>query len=141
MRHCELTSEPIDATAVLGAVAAPGAGGQVLFVGTVRDHDTQAGGKRVIALEYEAHPAAKAALWEVGAKIAARHPAVVGVAIEHRVGRLAVGDTAVAVAASAAHRAEAFAACEALIDIIKADAPIWKRQVYADGTSDWVNCA
>jgi molybdopterin synthase catalytic subunit len=103
----------------------------------VRDHDH---GRTVTLLEYEAHPNAEDVLREVAAEIAA-DPAVYAVAVSHRVGPLAVGDVALAAAVATAHRAEAFAACARLIDEVKSRIPVWKRQVFSDGTDEWVNCA
>jgi molybdopterin synthase catalytic subunit len=119
---------------VLAAVADPVAGGTVVFVGTVRDED---GGRTVETLGYSAHPTVDVALREVAERVAATHP-VTALAAVHRVGDLAVGDLAVVVAASCPHRAEAFTACQALIDELKATAPIWKNQVFADGSQEWV---
>jgi molybdopterin synthase catalytic subunit len=119
---------------VLAAVADPVAGGTVVFVGTVRDEDS---GKAVEALGYSAHPSVDVALREVAEHVAATHP-VTALAAVHRVGDLAVGDLAVVVAASCPHRAEAFTACQALIDELKAIVPIWKNQVFADGSQEWV---
>jgi molybdopterin synthase catalytic subunit len=119
---------------VLAAVADPVAGGTVVFVGTVRDEDS---GKTVETLGYSAHPTVDVALREVAEHVAATHP-VTALAAVHRVGDLAVGDLAVVVAASCPHRAEAFTACQALIDELKATVPIWKNQVFADGSQEWV---
>ena len=119
---------------VLAAVADPVAGGTVVFVGTVRDED---GGKTVETLGYSAHPTVDVALREVAEHVAATHP-VTALAAVHRVGDLAVGDLAVVVAASCPHRAEAFTACQALIDELKATVPIWKNQMFADGSQEWV---
>ena len=119
---------------VLAAVSDPVAGGTVVFVGTVRDED---GGRTVETLGYSAHPTVDVALREVAERVAATHP-VTALAAVHRVGDLAVGDLAVVVAASCPHRAEAFTACQALIDELKATAPIWKNQVFADGSQEWV---
>ncbi|MEU0689450.1 molybdenum cofactor biosynthesis protein MoaE [Streptomyces uncialis] len=119
---------------VFRAVGDPAAGGTALFVGTVRDHDNGAG---VTALGYTAHPTAEAELRRVADKIVANHP-VRALAAVHRVGDLRVGDIAVIVAVSCPHRAEAFAACRALIDDLKREVPIWKRQTFTDGTEEWV---
>jgi molybdopterin synthase catalytic subunit len=108
----------------------------VSFAGVVRDHD---GGRSVVELEYEAHPSAADVLAQVAAEIAA-DPAVYGVAVSHRVGRLEIGEVALAAAVSTAHRATAFALCGRLVDEVKARLPVWKRQVFADGTDEWVNC-
>lgn len=119
---------------VRAAVSDPAAGGVVVFVGTVRTHDS---GKEVVRLGYTAHPAAVGVLRQVAEKVAADLP-VGALAAEHRVGELEIGDVAVVVAASATHRGEAFAAAQRLIDDLKASVPIWKRQDFADGTSEWV---
>ncbi len=118
----------------LNAVRGPGVGGVAVFIGTVRDHD---GGHGVAELEYTAHPRAGAELERVAAAVAAAH-AVEAVAVTHRIGLLGIGDIAVVVAVGAPHRAEAFAACRQLIDDVKAQVPIWKRQVFLDGSSEWV---
>jgi molybdopterin synthase catalytic subunit len=119
---------------VRGAVADPAAGGIALFAGAVRDSDHERG---VSALSYSAHPSAEAELRRVAEAIAGKFP-VIGVAAVHRVGDLAVGDLAVVVAVAGPHRAEAFDACRALIDELKASVPIWKHQRFADGTAEWV---
>lgn len=125
---------PLSLDEVHAAVQDPAAGGTALFVGTVRNHD---GGADVARLAYSAHPTAEAALRKVAARVAADFP-VRALAAVHRVGELAVGDTAVIVAVSCAHRAEAFAACRRLIDDLKGKVPIWKQQSFADGTEEWV---
>lgn len=117
-------------------VAHPGAGAVVSFGGVVRDHD---GGRGVEALEYVGHPSAEQIIAEVAADIAGSDE-VYAVAVSHRVGKLAVGDVALACAVSAAHRHEAFAACARLVDEVKHRLPIWKRQVFSDGTDEWVDC-
>lgn len=126
--------EPLDVAAVLGAVSDPAAGGVDLFVGAVRNHDE---GRDVSSLTYTAHPSAERRLREVCAAVAARHD-VVRVAAVHRVGALAIGDLAVVVATSAAHRADCFAATRDLIDTLKSEVPIWKEQVFDDGRVEWV---
>ena len=119
---------------VLAAVRDPAAGGTALFVGTVRDHDS---GKAVDLLAYSAHPSVDDALRSVAEKVAAEFP-VIALAAVHRVGDLQVGDDAVVVAVSCAHRGDAFAACRRLIDDLKREVPIWKHQVFGDGTQEWV---
>jgi molybdopterin synthase catalytic subunit len=131
-----VTTTELDLAAHERAVAHPGAGAVVSFAGVVRDHDH---GRDVTELEYEGHPSAADVLAEVAAEIAAL-PEVYAVAVSHRVGKLAIGDIALAAAVSTAHRAAAFAACQRLVDEAKARLPIWKRQVFADGTDEWVNC-
>jgi molybdopterin synthase catalytic subunit len=129
-----LRSHPLSVDECLAAVSGPGVGGTTFFVGTVRDSD---GGRGVVELEYSAHPSAAAELERVAARVAAE-TGVLAVAAVHRVGLLRVGDAAVVVAAGAAHRAAAFAACRRLIDDLKAEVPIWKRQVFLDGPAEWV---
>jgi molybdopterin synthase catalytic subunit len=130
-----LTTETLDVSEHEAAVAHPAAGAVVSFAGVVRDHD---GGRAVTRLNYEAHPSAEAVLAEVAAEIG-KEPAVRAVAVSHRVGELAIGDVALAAAVSTAHRAEAFALCARLVDEVKARLPVWKHQIFADGTDEWVN--
>ena len=134
IRLLAVRDAPLSVDEVLAAVSDPGAGGVVVFVGTVRDSDD---GKPVDALAYSAHPTVDATLREVAGRIAATHP-VIALAAVHRVGDLAVGDIAVVVAVSCPHRGEAFAACRALIDDLKAQVPIWKNQQFSDGSHAWV---
>ena len=133
----QVTHDPIDPAAVQRAVDRPEAGAVVCFVGAVRDHDH---GRAVTHLEYEAHPDAQDVLRAVADEIAATHP-VHALAVVHRVGALRVGDAALVAAASASHRAEAFAAAQALVDSVKDRIPVWKHQYFADGSDEWVNCA
>jgi molybdopterin synthase catalytic subunit len=130
-----LTESPLDVGAHEAAVAHPAAGAVVSFAGVVRDHDD---GRGVTRLVYEAHPSAADVLAEVAAEIA-KDPAVRGLAVSHRVGELAIGDVALAAAVSTAHRAEAFALCARLVDEVKARLPVWKHQIFTDGTDEWVN--
>ena len=136
MIRTDVTMEPLDVRAHEDFVAHRAAGAVVSFAGVVRDHD---GGRGVVELEYEGHPSAADVLAEVAAEIAA-DPAVRGLAVSHRVGRLEIGDVALAAAVSTAHRAEAFALCARLVDEVKARLPVWKRQVFTDGEEEWVNC-
>jgi molybdopterin synthase catalytic subunit len=129
VRETELSVDEVRA-----AVADPAAGGIALFAGAVRDHDHDQG---VAGLSYSAHPSAEAELRRVAGVITEKFP-VAGIAAVHRVGDLAVGDLAVVVAVSCAHRGDAFDACRALIDELKASVPIWKHQRFDDGTSEWV---
>src|SRR5262245_65498494 len=131
-----LTESPLDVSAHEAAVAHPAAGAVVSFAGVVRDHD---GGREVTRLEYEAHPSAADVLAEVAAEIA-KEPEVYAVAVSHRVGPLEIGDVALAAAVSTAHRADAFAACARLVDEVKSRLPVWKHQLFTDGTEEWVNC-
>ena len=130
----DLRTEPLSVEEALAAVADPAAGGVVSFTGLVRASD---GGRPVTGLGYTAHPAALQAMQRVAAAVEADLD-VVRVAMLHRVGELAVGEVAVVVAASAAHRDMAFVAARRLIDDLKATVPIWKDQRFSDGTRVWV---
>ena len=134
LRLLAIRDSTISVQEVLAAVEDAQAGGVVSFTGLVRQVD---GGREVTALEYSAHPDALAALTAVAQAVAVDLP-VVALAAVHRTGLLAVGDVAVVVAASAAHRGEAFEAARRLIDDLKATVPIWKRQVFVDGADEWV---
>ncbi len=134
VRLLEITETPIEVAQVYDAVRTASAGGVAVFVGTVRDHD---GGKAVTALSYSAHPTAAEQLGLVVDEVIAGHD-VVAVAAVHRTGDLAIGDVAVAVAVACSHRGDAFAACRELIDKLKHRVPIWKHQLFADGTDEWV---
>lgn len=128
-----LSEEPLDPARVLAAVARDGHGGTALFVGTTRDEE---GGRGIRELRYEAYE--ELALGEMRAiaeEATGAHGAVV--AVVHRVGAVPVGEPSVAVAASAPHRAAAFAACRLVIDALKERAPIWKQSVAEDGAAAW----
>lgn len=131
-----LSAAPLDVAAHLDAVVSPHAGAVATFVGTVRDHDPEATGE-VVTLEYSAHPDAGAVLRRLAEELAA-HDGVLGLAVSHRVGSLRVGDVAIVAAVSTAHRALAFEVCRALVERVKAELPVWKKQVVADGTHTWV---
>lgn len=134
VRLTAVRDSPLSVDEVLAAVADDAAGGVVSFTGVVRSSD---GGREVTELEYSAHPGAEAALLAVAETVAADLP-VIALAAVHRTGLLAVGDVAVVVAASAAHRGQAFEAARRLIDDLKDQVPIWKRQLFADGDEEWV---
>lgn len=130
----ELTEGPISTDRVLAAVADPRAGAVVLFLGVVRDN---ARGRRVDHLVYEAYEAlARRELEKIAGTLTARWP-IARVAISHRTGRLAVGETSVAVAVAAPHRAEAFEAGRFAIDTLKQTVPIWKKEVWEGGAA-WI---
>jgi molybdopterin synthase catalytic subunit len=134
VRLVDIRDTPLDVAEVLASLADPAVGGIDVFVGTVRDHDRDHG---VTGLEYSAHPSALGRLLEVAEQVAKEYD-VLALAAVHRVGRLEVGDAAVVVATAAAHRGEAFEASRALIDELKATVPIWKHQMFADGSDEWV---
>jgi molybdopterin synthase catalytic subunit len=128
-----ITENDIDEAAIRHAVESPQSGAVVMFSGVVRNHD---GGRDVQSLEYQAHPDAERFLAECCASVAAETG--LSIAVAHRVGTLEIGDVALLAAVSAAHRREAFEACELLVERIKATVPIWKRQSLASGTTEWV---
>lgn len=131
----EIVDRPVSLDEVAARVAAPERGGITLFAGTVRGIT---GDVATDYLEYEAYPEmAEPALAQIGAEAQTRWPAIDGVSIVHRVGRLEVGEVAVAIAVAASHRRDTFDACHFVIDRIKEIAPIWKREVGSDGNT-WV---
>jgi molybdopterin synthase catalytic subunit len=134
VRLVDIRETPLEVDEVLDAVADASAGGVTLFVGNVRDHDEN---KSVTGLEYSAHPTALDRLRAVVERVAREYD-VLAVAAVHRTGTLAIGDAAVVVATAAAHRGEAFDASRALIDELKSTVPIWKHQLFVDGTDEWV---
>jgi molybdopterin synthase catalytic subunit len=134
-----ITNEQLDVASAIGDVAAPEHGGTAIFVGTVRESpsaDTESSAP-VISLEYDAHPRLASERLEQVAREAAEKWALGRVVAIHRVGTCEVGEPTVVVACGAPHRAEALEACRWIIDTIKDTVPIWKREVYADGSS-WV---
>ena len=134
MSHYAIIQEtPLDEAAIRRSVESDASGAVVLFAGIVRNHD---GGREVLSLDYSAHPDAQEVLASCCAEVAAETG--LAVAAAHRIGHLAIGDVALFAAVSAAHRAEAFEACAVLVERIKATVPIWKRQLRADGVSEWV---
>jgi molybdopterin synthase catalytic subunit len=134
LRLVDLRETPLDVDEVVAALDDEGSGGLTLFVGRVRDHDHGLG---VLGLEYSAHPSALDTLRQVCRDVAEQYD-VRAVAAVHRVGRLAIGDVAVIVATTSAHRGTSFDASRALIDSLKATVPIWKHQQFADGSDEWV---
>jgi len=130
----DVVTECIDTDAVIAAVADPGTGATVTFVGTTRDHNE---GRRVMRLEYEAYPAmALAEMRRIGDTIRARWP-VHRVAIVHRIGVVPLGEASVVIAVSAAHRHAAFDACHYAIDRLKEVVPIWKKEHF-EGGEVWI---
>jgi molybdopterin synthase catalytic subunit len=119
---------------VLDAVRHPRAGAIATFVGVVREQDHD---REVESLEYTAHPSAPQVLRGLAERLAGQGE-VIRVAAVHRVGHLEIGDAAVVVAVSAAHRGAAMDVCRELIDALKATVPIWKHQIFQDGTDEWV---
>jgi molybdopterin synthase catalytic subunit len=130
-----VTREPIDAAALLHGAVAPSDGAALLFLGVVRDEQ---GGRAVSHLEYEAYaPMAEAKLREIAAE--ARERWDTGeISVVHRVGRLEVGEASVAIVVASPHRAEAYEASRYVIEELKRRVPVWKREGYVDGASEWV---
>lgn len=133
--HAAITRAPIDPGALLDRVRDTGHGAVLLFLGTVRDRND---GRPVTGLRYEVYEAmARAELEAIVREAVARAPGA-AIAVEHRVGDLAVSEIAVAIAVAAPHRAEAYEASRYVIEEIKRRLPIWKDERYADGQRRWV---
>lgn len=130
----EIRETPLSVDEVVGAVRHPRAGGIATFIGVVRELDH---GHGVAALDYTCHPSATQVLRDI-AEWLATGADVIRVAAVHRVGHLEIGDLAVVVAVSAAHRGTAFEVCRELVDTLKTSVPIWKHQVFDDGSDEWV---
>ena len=137
IRLVEVVDRPLNLEAMQAAVRDDRAGAVVTFSGDVRNHDH---GKSVERLTYEGHPSAEEVLLKVAESIVADFD-LIALAVAHRVGDLAVRDAALIAIVSSAHRDVAFAACTALVDRTKEQLPVWKHQVFSDGTDEWVNCA
>jgi molybdopterin synthase catalytic subunit len=136
VRIARISAEPLDVAAHLAAVSSPQAGAVATFVGQVRDHDPDAVGE-VVRLDYSAHPDASAVLERLAREIAA-DDGVLGLAVSHRVGNLGVGDVAIVTCVSTAHRDLACRLCRELVERVKAELPVWKRQVVSDGSHTWI---
>lgn len=136
--HTAVTDAPLDVARHHALVEHAAAGAVASFVGVIRDHDPEASGQ-VTGIDYSHHPDADAALARIAARLLAeRDPdGQARVAVSHRVGRLDVGDVALVCCVATPHRAEAFALCEALVETVKAELPIWKHQFEADGRAVW----
>lgn len=137
MITAQVTDQVIDLDALHRSVRSDAAGAVVVFSGDVRNHDS---GKEVTSLTYEIHPSAGQVIQEITARIAAKHE-VLDVAVVHRYGAIPIGESAFTVVVSSKHRGPAFAACQEIVDVVKEELPIWKYQVFADGTDEWVNSA
>ena len=137
MITARVTEELITAEALAASVKSDTAGAVVTFAGDVRNHDK---GKSVTSLNYEVHPSAQSVIEKIVNEIVSKHD-VVNVAVAHRYGAIAIGESAFVVAVASAHRGPAFACCNELVERVKAELPIWKYQEFADGTTEWVNSA
>jgi molybdopterin synthase catalytic subunit len=132
----EITTSPIDHAALTERVRSNQAGAVCTFLGTVRE---MTGDRRTASLDYEAYPSmAERKLAELEAEARGRWP-ILDVALVHRVGHLDLGEISVVIAVSCPHRDQAFEACRWLIDTLKEVIPIWKKEVWADGTEEWVH--
>lgn len=132
----QLTTEPINSARLLDEATSPQAGAVVLFLGKTRELTN---GRRTVTLDYEAYgPMAERKLEELEAEARKRWP-LVECYIVHRVGRVPLAEASVAIVVSTPHRADAFAAGQWLIDSLKQDVPIWKREEWTDGTTEWVH--
>lgn len=138
--HTAVTTDVLDAAAHEALVLTPRAGAVASFHGVIRDHDPEATGE-VTGIDYTHHPDADAVLARlVDRVLAERDPAgEASVAVSHRVGHLDVGDLALVCCVATAHRAEAFALCAEVVEVIKAELPIWKHQTEASGRRVWSN--
>lgn len=130
----DVSESPLSVDDVLAAVRHPAAGGVATFIGVVRESDH---GRGVQALHYSCHPSAPQVLRDLAQRLASGGD-VIRVGVVHRVGPLQIGDLAVVVAVSAVHRGAALDVCRALIDAVKATVPIWKHQIFHDGSDEWV---
>lgn len=131
---CWITHEPIDAQELIGAVQTPADGAVCVFYGVVREDSRD---RKVQYLEYDAYPEmAEKKMREILAEVRARWPAQ-RAAIVHRIGRLSIGDASVVIAVASPHRGESFEACRYVIDRVKQEVPIWKKEVFTDG-EEWV---
>ena len=137
MITAQVTDQVINLEELHRLVRSGAAGAVVIFSGDVRNHD---GGKVVTSLTYEIHPSAGSVIQEITERIAAKHE-ILDVAVVHRYGAIPIGESAFTVVVSSKHRGPAFAACQELVDVVKEELPIWKYQVFADGTDEWVNSA
>jgi molybdopterin synthase catalytic subunit len=133
-----MTEQPIFLAEHEELVSHQSAGAVVGFVGMIRDHD---GGRRVVRLEYSAHPSAAQVMAEVVADVAEQSAGVRAIAASHRIGALRIGEAALVAAVAADHRQAAFATCAKLVDTVKARLPVWKHQFFDDGTEEWVGSA
>jgi molybdopterin synthase catalytic subunit len=132
----EITALPLDHAAITERVRSPLAGAVCTFLGTVRE---LTGGRQTRSLTYEAYPEmAERKLAELEAEARRRWP-ITELALAHRIGDLDLGEVSVVVAVSCPHRQQAFDACRWLIDTLKEVVPIWKKEVWADGTAEWVH--
>ncbi|MFC2547485.1 MAG: molybdenum cofactor biosynthesis protein MoaE [Actinomyces oris] len=135
--RAEVTEAPISVTELADAVQDAAAGAVVTFEGVVRNHDAE---RAVTGIGYSCHPTAGQVVEQI-ARDVAQQGRVRALGVVHRVGDLSVGEVALAVAVSSDHRAEAFAVCSQIVEEVKKRLPVWKRQTFTDGSSQWSNIA
>ena len=129
-----LTTSPLDVAGMLSAVAAPDCGAMAVFVGTVRNHHE---GREVVAIDYSAYEAMAAkTLEQIAAELAEATPGL-RLLLRHRLGRIAVGEASIAIVAASARREAALTAIRTALERVKSEAPIWKLEIYADGSERW----
>jgi molybdopterin synthase catalytic subunit len=131
-----ITTDAIDMAAVAAAVEDPAAGAIVTFAGTTRN---ETHGRPVVSLTYEAYPEMAVPKMEEIAARAREEFEILSVAAVHRIATLGIGEVSIGIAVSAPHRPAAFEACRFVIDEIKRDVPVWKKEVFADGSEEWVH--
>lgn len=131
-----LTEQPIRLDPLIDQVRAPDRGGIAIFLGLVRDHHQ---GKGVLGLDYSAYGEMVERVTAEIIREAGGKGQGAAVVVQHRIGALTVGDIAVAVVAASAHRAEAFEACRYAIEELKKRVPVWKKEMFVDGTVEWVD--
>jgi molybdopterin synthase catalytic subunit len=132
-----LCAEPLDVEALVRAVRSDAHGGVVTFLGTTRETSPD-DPRPVVALEYEAYPLMAVPEMETIADEVQTRFGPLGIAMQHRTGRVALGEPSVAVVVAAPHRGAAFDACRYAIDALKARVPVWKREIYRDGDAAWI---
>jgi molybdopterin synthase catalytic subunit len=133
-----ISDRPLDASATIAAVSDGSAGGIAVFLGTTRAEKNKQG-QNLLSLDYEAYEEMAIKQLHALAKHSREKWPICGLAILHRIGRVEVGQPSVLIAISTPHRAEAFEACKFIIDALKAQATIWKKEIWADGESTWVH--
>ena len=137
---CELSSSPLEGGRAIAFASGAEAGGVAVFLGTTRAEDRGGDGQPLVALDYEAYgEMALKQLRELAGRARQRWPMILKMALLHRTGRVGLGEPSVVIAVSTPHRGEAFAACQWLIDTLKAEVAIWKKEVWGDGRGTWVD--
>ena len=136
MIRCKVSAAKLDAAALLGEPASPAHGARVVFLGVVRAENV---GRRVVAVEYDAHgPLAERTLEQIAGEAVAKWGPDLDIGVEHRTGRLEVGEASVAVIVGSRHRDEGYLASRYVLEELKVRVPIWKKEVYEDGETAWL---